>query len=121
MKTILLVEDNEIIRESAAEILREIGFNVITAENGKEGYKIWQNNRDTIDLVITDCNMPVWDGNRMVAEMRAVNITAKIIMVTGNPNQAVGVDYAIAKPARYDQLATTYLQQSDSALELLAA
>jgi CRP-like cAMP-binding protein/AmiR/NasT family two-component response regulator len=60
MKTILLVEDSDDIRETTAEILELAGYRVLTAENGKIGVEIAQN--DKPDLVVCDIMMPVLDG-----------------------------------------------------------
>ncbi len=60
MKKILLIEDNEDIRENTAEILELANYKVFTAENGKRGAEIA--NEELPDLVICDIMMPVLDG-----------------------------------------------------------
>ena len=60
MKTILLIEDNEDIRENTAEILDLAGYKVLTAENGKIGVELALEHKP--DLVICDIMMPVMDG-----------------------------------------------------------
>ena len=60
MKTILLIEDNAIIRENTAEILELAGYAVHTAENGKLGVERALATRP--DLVVCDIMMPVLDG-----------------------------------------------------------
>src|SRR6476661_2603303 len=60
MKTILLIEDNELIRENTAEILELAGYDVLTAENGKLGVE--QALAKKPDLVVCDIMMPVLDG-----------------------------------------------------------
>ncbi|MCW3123855.1 MAG: transcriptional regulator, partial [Flavipsychrobacter sp.] len=60
MKTILVIEDNEDIRENVEEILTLSGYNVLTAPNGKEGVDTAQKNIP--DLIICDIMMPGIDG-----------------------------------------------------------
>ncbi len=60
MKKILLIEDNNEIRENTAEILELDGYKVITAENGKTGVELAL--KETPDLIICDIMMPVLDG-----------------------------------------------------------
>lgn len=60
MRTILLIEDNEIIRENTADILELAGYQVYVAENGKVGVE--KAAAVNPDLVICDIMMPVLDG-----------------------------------------------------------
>ena len=60
MKTILLIEDSDDIRETTAEILELASYNVLMAENGKIGVEIAQQSKP--DLVICDIMMPILDG-----------------------------------------------------------
>ncbi len=60
MKKILLIEDNESLRENTAEILELANYKVVTAENGKEGVEAALN--EVPDLIICDIMMPVLDG-----------------------------------------------------------
>ena len=60
MKKILLIEDNDEIRENTAEILELSNYKVFTAENGKRGVELAIENKP--DLVVCDIMMPVLDG-----------------------------------------------------------
>ncbi len=60
MTKILLVEDNDEIRENTREILELANYQITTAANGKEGYAMALN--ETPDLIICDIMMPVLDG-----------------------------------------------------------
>ena len=60
MKKILLIEDNESLRENTAEILELANYKVVTAENGKQGVEVAL--RELPDLIICDIMMPVLDG-----------------------------------------------------------
>src|SRR5215471_5703890 len=60
MKKILLIEDNEDIRNNTAEILELANYRVVTAENGKEGIEMAL--KENPDVVVCDILMPVLDG-----------------------------------------------------------
>ena len=86
---ILLVEDNELNREIAQEILREYGFRVDTAENGEVAVeKVSTAAPGSYDLVLMDVQMPVMDGYTATRKIRALDDPARaklpIIAMTAN-------------------------------------
>ncbi len=68
-KTILAVDDSRTMRDMVTHSLKGAGFNVITAEDGKEAMRVLGAN--TVDLVITDLNMPEMDGFGLIEHVRA--------------------------------------------------
>ena len=88
-KQILLVEDNELNREIAQEILREYGFLVDTAENGAVAVeKVSTAAPGSYDLVLMDVQMPIMDGYTATRKIRALDDPARatlpIIAMTAN-------------------------------------
>jgi two-component system, chemotaxis family, chemotaxis protein CheY len=67
-KTILIVDDAKTIRHLTRFALAKGGFNILEAEDGKQGLEILE--KSTIDLVISDLNMPNMDGLEMCRAMR---------------------------------------------------
>lgn len=68
-KTILTVDDSRSIRAALRETLEELGFEVLEAEDGVDGYETLSANE--VDLVITDLNMPRMNGIELIRKVRA--------------------------------------------------
>lgn len=105
MKTILLIEDNDAIRENTAEILELTGYTVLTAENGKIGVEKALASRP--DLVICDIMMPVLDGygvlhifnkNPQLAGIPFIFLTAKTERTDFRKGMELGADDYLTKP-----------------------
>ena len=109
-KHVLLVEDNELNREIALEILTNCGFCIDTAENGVEAVeKVKNSTEEMYDLVLMDIQMPVMDGYEATRQIRAINDSAlsrvPIIAMTANAFSedkqtaiSVGMNGHVAKP-----------------------
>ena len=105
MKTILLIEDDEAIRENTAELLEMAGFAVLTAENGQLG--VAQALAARPDLVICDIMMPVLDGygvlqifnqNAQLAGVPFIFLTAKTERTDLRRGMELGADDYLTKP-----------------------
>ncbi|WP_310397746.1 response regulator [Hymenobacter sp.] len=105
MKTILLIEDDVIIRENTAELLEMAGFAVLTAENGQLG--VAQALATKPDLVVCDIMMPVLDGygvlqifnqNAQLAGVPFIFLTAKTERLDLRRGMALGADDYLTKP-----------------------
>lgn len=106
---ILVVDDEDIIRESLSFVLKKEGYTVEEAENGKVAYdKILE---ESFDLVITDLEMPQMKGTQLIEEIQKLNIQTSVIIVTafGSLDTAINAlrngatDY-ILKPVEFDEL-----------------
>ena len=105
MKTILLIEDNEFIRENTAEILEMTGYAVVTSQNGKEGVAKALETKP--DLVVCDIMMPVLDGygvlqifnqNPQLAGVPFIFLTAKTERTDLRRGMELGADDYLTKP-----------------------
>ncbi|WP_297482867.1 response regulator [Sulfurimonas sp.] len=81
---ILCVEDDESIRTVYDAMFSLVFKNIYLAENGKEGLKIFQ--KEKIDMVLTDYSMPIMDGLEMSRQIREIDATIPIIMITAIEN-----------------------------------
>lgn len=80
--TVLLVEDEPMVRSVAERALTRHGYDVITADNGEDALEIL-NHGETIDLLISDVVMPGMDGPTMVREARKTRPDLKILFMSG--------------------------------------
>ena len=108
-ETILLVEDNNMIRELCAKLLIGVGYNVISAGNGKEALEIYQMENHKISLILLDLIMPVMDGWQCLVKILRVDPKAKVIIASGLAKgmQAKGAMGFVQKPFETSQLLTT--------------
>lgn len=81
--TILLVDDEEIIRTTGKSLLKNMGYDVLTARNGSEGVACFRDNHGNIDAVIMDMIMPEMDGHEAFFELRKIDPDCKIIISSG--------------------------------------
>ncbi|MDF7818783.1 response regulator [Runella sp. MFBS21] len=109
MKTILLIEDNPEMRDNTAEILELAHYTVLTAENGKKGIKLAQENEP--DLIICDIMMPELDGYGVLhllsrepntASIPFIFLTAKAEKSDYRKGMTLGADDYLTKP--YDDV-----------------
>ncbi|MBW1933358.1 MAG: response regulator, partial [Deltaproteobacteria bacterium] len=79
-KTILLVDDEESVREVSQELLETIGYNILTAKDGKEALEVYKKYRDTIDLVLLDMVMPNMGGSKVYDRLKEMNPGVKVLI-----------------------------------------
>ena len=82
-ETILLVEDEEPLRKVIIELLAQIGYNVLSAANGKEALELSRTYPGKIHLLITDVIMPEIDGPELAKALCAVRCDLKVIYISG--------------------------------------
>jgi CheY-like chemotaxis protein len=86
--TVLLVDDEETVRGIGKEMLQELGYSVITAEDGRMAINIFKTSPD-ITFVILDLTMPHIDGEQCFRELKQINPSVKVIMSSGYNEQEV--------------------------------
>ncbi|CAG0958987.1 two-component system, cell cycle sensor histidine kinase and response regulator CckA [Methanosarcinales archaeon] len=82
-ESILVVDDEDQIREITKKILETHGYKVITANDGKEAIALYSQHREKIKLVLMDMMMPVMDGPASIRELCKANPEIKVITVSG--------------------------------------
>jgi PAS domain S-box-containing protein len=82
-ETVLLVDDEDVILEVGSQILRELGYTVLTAGSGKEALEIYSANRDKIDVVVLDMIMPGMGGGEIYDRIKALKLDVKVLLSSG--------------------------------------
>jgi len=86
-ESILLVDDEDVLRELGASILTRYGYKVTTASNGKEALDIYRESGPSFSIVILDLIMPEMDGKACLREILNINPDAKILIASGHSGQ----------------------------------
>ena len=81
--TVLIVDDESVIRSVFAEFLRSHNYTVLTAENGKQGLATYRKHADTIDFVLLDLTMPVMSGRETLTKLRELEAAVPVLMMSG--------------------------------------
>ena len=111
MKKILLIEDDQIMRENTAEILEHAGFHVLTADNGPRGVRLAVS--EAPDLVLCDIMMPDLDGykvlhllgtNPLTAAIPLIFLSAKAELSDVRKGMSLGADDYLTKPFEKSEL-----------------
>jgi CheY-like chemotaxis protein len=87
--TILLVEDNEQVREFTATVLLQSGFEVIEAKSGEDALEIATRQREHIDLLLTDVILPKMNGNALADQIRLILPELRVLFVSGYTGTAL--------------------------------
>jgi len=81
--TILIVEDNPAVLELCSGVLKESGYNVISAQNGEEAANLFRERGDGIDLILMDVVMPKSGGIKTLEQLRGLKGDQKFILMSG--------------------------------------
>ncbi len=89
-ETILLVEDEDEVRELAREILEMNGYTVIDAASGAEALRVCRQHEDPIHLLLTDVVMPGMSGRELGRQLETLRPTTKVVYMSGYTDDALG-------------------------------
>ncbi|PCI43046.1 MAG: hypothetical protein COB41_08110 [Proteobacteria bacterium] len=108
---ILLVDDEEYVRETTAEVLEAFGYKILQAEDGLQAIDVFKKHQHDIDIVILDVVMPKLGGVEAAAHIRMINANIPVIFVTGyDKEQMLNLDgqasnsAVLGKPIQFDTL-----------------
>ncbi len=88
-ETILLVEDDTMVRRLASQFLKKQGYKVIEADDAKDALTIFQRQRDDIDLLFTDIVMPGMSGKQLKEQLKGANPGLRVLYMTGHNDELI--------------------------------
>jgi len=95
---ILVVEDELPMRELMKTFLEVEGFDVITAADGLEGLRRYEENKDQVCVVVTDLDMPSMNGSDMIRQIFKITPAMKVIVASGKRWGDATVTRCLQKP-----------------------
>ncbi len=107
--TILLVDDETIVRKVASHMLKKAGYKVLIAENGTEAVQIFTKEHDDIAAVLLDVSMPDGNGQDAFFKMRKIDQSVPVVLSSGYEKREVLRDFSDKMPAGF--LQKPYTQQ----------
>ncbi len=112
MKKILIVEDEIIVSTFYREILKDCGYELILAQNGLEGCKMFKAHEKDIVLVLLDIVMPEMNGTQLAQQMNSKNENIPIVVISGHLEDfdiekelgSKNIKYIFKKPIKSEEL-----------------
>ncbi len=126
-ETILVVEDDEAVRDLSVCALREAGYQVLDASSGAVAIARFEKHKDKIDLVLTDVVMPGWSGPELVTRLKAVRATLPVLFMSGyapdtvEAVEAIPAEDLLRKPFKPTELLVRIRAKLDESAEARAA
>lgn len=112
MPRVLLVDDDELVRATLRNLLRQLGHEVTTADNGRDA--LYRCGKDQFDVVITDILMPEMEGIETILTLKKLSPDVKIIAMSGGGRagnfeflkmaERLGADATLRKPFSAEDL-----------------
>ncbi len=109
---VLLVDDEAHVRTVAGRMLQRLGFEVLSAGDGREAVEMFRHHRDRIRCILLDLTMPRMDGEETLHELRAIDPNVSVVISSGYSEQEVsgrfreqGMSGFVYKPYKIDNLA----------------
>ena len=109
-ETVLVVEDEEIVRDLVCAVLEEQGYNVICAVDGLEALEVAGNFDGTIHLLVTDVIMPHMNGHELAGKLSRIRPDMKVLYVSGYSDNDIG-DQGVLDP-RFELLQKPFTPQT---------
>lgn len=98
-ESILLVEDEDLVRKATTRVLQVGGYSVTLATNAEEALKIREDSNDSIDLVISDVVMPGMSGEKLIKQLSEATPKLRVLLMSGYTDDALVQDYPfLSKP-----------------------
>ena len=111
--TVLLVDDEDIVLDVGTQMLSALGYEVLTARNGKEAVEVFRKEGSRISMVILDLIMPEMDGRQALGAILEIDPGARVVISSGYSGEedvetlkTLGASAVLSKPYTFDRLNT---------------
>ena len=112
-EAILVIDDEEMIRDITQDLLEDNGYTVLTAKSGEQGLEMVQQNPDEVDLILLDLGMPGMGGRAFLEQIQRIDPEVRVIVSTGyaahemaQDPQKYGAKAFVGKPYRPEEMLT---------------
>jgi two-component system, cell cycle sensor histidine kinase and response regulator CckA len=112
--TVLVVDDEELVRRSAQRMIEAVGYSVLTANNGEEAVRLYREHADEIACVLLDLTMPTMNGEETFRAIRRISPGIRVILSSGYSEDiatgrfsGLGLAGFLQKPYQLDTLTAT--------------
>ena len=85
-ETLLILDDEEIVRQSMASFFEEFGYKVLVGADGREGLELYRRHREEVALVLLDMSMPDMSGLEVLDELQRLDPAVKVLIFSGKRN-----------------------------------
>ena len=109
-ETVLLVEDEDIVRELSSEVLRSCGYKVIEASSGKEALRSYKEFGEEISLLMTDVVMPGMNGEELAKQLLSIQPELKILYTSGYIDNPIALSDGLKHGAAFIQKPFTNIE-----------
>lgn len=114
---VLVVDDEEPVRVVTSEVLKSVGFRVLTAASGQEACQLFESHGDEIKLVLLDLTMPQMSGDETLRRLVEIRSDIRVVVMTGYTKDEVSLHFSrgelagfLTKPFVRDELVNTIYQ-----------
>ena len=122
-ETVLLADDNLMLRNLASAVLRSHGFQVVLAEDGQEAVEMYQRLQGQIDLVVLDLMMPRLSGQEALKRLRSIDPSVRVVLASGfsdaqlSQQERAQIQGFVSKPYRERDLVQAVRAALDAATD----
>ncbi len=102
-KTLLIVEDEQIVRDLAKKVLVQAGYRVLSAKNGRDALLVCKRMKEEVDLLVSDVIMPGMNGLELAKKMFAIQPKIKVLYMSGYSDKAIIHEAVIKKGTNFIQ------------------
>jgi CheY-like chemotaxis protein len=100
---VLIIDDEESVREMIGEVLEGQGFEVLRAEDGTRGVAVFREERDRVDVVLLDLSMPGLGGAETFRRLREIDRDVRVILSSGYDHAEASGRFGAVRPAGFIQ------------------